>query len=117
MRRGKSEGKKRVQFIEDLPETIEELPSIEEPPLVAPKKDEKVSATSLVNKTPSKLEEYQNQKHKLELLATKMEAKLDGALQRQQYMMVIDKQSQMIEEQMLARIQHLMKEVTELKAK
>jgi hypothetical protein len=46
-----------------------------------------------------------------------MEAKLDGALQRQQYIKVIDKQSQMIEEQMLARIQHLMKEVTELKAK
>jgi hypothetical protein len=46
-----------------------------------------------------------------------MEAKLDGALQRQQYMKIIDKQSQIIEEQMLSRIQHLMKEVTELKAK
>jgi hypothetical protein len=58
LRRGKSEGKKRVQFIEDLPVTIEELPSKEEPPLVAPKKEEKVPATSQVNKTASKLEEY-----------------------------------------------------------
>jgi hypothetical protein len=58
LRRGKSEGKKRVQFIEDLPLTIEELPSKEESPLVAPKKDENVSATSHINKTPSKLEEY-----------------------------------------------------------
>ena len=66
---------------------------------------------------PSKLEEYQSQKHKLELLATKMEAKLDGAIQRQQYMRVIDRQSRMIEEQMLARIHKLIKEVSELKAK
>jgi hypothetical protein len=58
LRRGKSEGKKRVQFIEDLPVTIEELPSKEESPLVAPKKKEKESAASQVMKTPSKLEDY-----------------------------------------------------------
>jgi hypothetical protein len=46
-----------------------------------------------------------------------MEAKLDGAIQRQQYMRVIDRQSRMIEEQMLARIHKLIKEVSELKAK
>ena len=66
---------------------------------------------------PSKLEEYQNQKHKLELLAAKMEAKLDAAIQRQQYMRVIERQSRMIEEQMLARMQLLKKELSELKAK